>query len=198
MDHRRHQQREEAPEAADGRFAAVRAALGQTVVGAHEHAEAGVAGHGRDRARESRADAVHHHVADVFPQREAQRDEHRVHHRVEAAVELRRAPGAPAQEKVLEALLRERHDDEVHPDRVGGVVLAARQEPGQRDRAEALRRHGQEGRDDAEEHQREQQLARLLLDAVVPVDVDEQDDRRQDGRADQQRLRREIEKGKDQ
>ena len=106
-------QRPAAADALADKIALVRVAPRRAVPDAHENAEAGVARHRRHRAHERRAEAVHGNIPDVFPQRKAERDEHRVHHAVKLAVEIRAAPRAPAEQQQLEALLRERHNDEV-------------------------------------------------------------------------------------
>ena len=69
-------------------IAKVVVALGKAVKRAHEHAEARVPRHRRDRADCCRAEAVHQHIADIFPQGKAQRDKHRIHNAVELAVEF--------------------------------------------------------------------------------------------------------------
>ena len=120
---RGHQDRHRAAALGLHEVAVVVIALGAAVVDAHEHAEAGVAGDCGHGAHERGAQAVHGDVAEIFPQGEAERDEHGVHHAVELAIEGVRAPCPAAEQDILRALLGKGDDDKVHDDVVGQGVF---------------------------------------------------------------------------
>ena len=180
---RGHQDRHRAAALGVHEVAVVVIALGAAVVDAHEHAEAGVAGDCGHGAHERGAQAVHGDVAEIFPQGEAERDEHGVHHAVELAIEGVRAPCPAAEQDILCALLGKGDDDKVHDDVVGqGVFRIDAPEQG---RAELLEHHRDDRGEHAAQDQREQQPRRLRLQTVGAIDPDEQKDRRHDRRGDQ-------------
>ena len=121
-------------------------ALGKTVPDAHEHAEAGMPRHGGHGAHERGGETVHENVADILPQREAQRHEDRVDDAVKLAVERGGVPRAALQQEVFCALLREGHDTEIHDDVIRDAVL--REELPQNGAAEPLENERDERRGD--------------------------------------------------
>ena len=183
VDKYRRPQRTAAADSRADRVAVVGVAPRRAVPHAHEHAEAGVARHRRNGARERRAEAVHGDIPDVFPQRKAERDEHRVYHAVKLAVEIRAAPRAGAEQQKLEPLLRERHDEEVPENQISEIDLVKQQI--QDVLADRFRYDGERRGKHAENEQRNQNPRRFLFQPVGTVDLDHQNHRRDHRRGDQ-------------
>ena len=141
--------------------------------------------HSGESSYQRGAKAVAEHVLHVFPQSEAQGDEHRVDDGIEPAVEVGGVPGARAEQQVFESFFGQSHD-EVHDDHIvdeGSFLEQRSADP----HAYTFRYDGKRCSDNAFQYQAEQHAGRFGFEPVVFIDLEQEDEGGDDGRRHQDR-----------
>ena len=170
-------------ESGSGLITAVVVFFSDTVEDAHEDAEAGVTGDSGNSADEGGSEAVAEHVADIFPEGEAERGENRVYNTVVLTVELRIQPCIAFQHDIFGAFLRDSDNDEEHNDVVDEGIGSGEQRDDKA--ADLFLDEGDKGGEDTGFHKRKQELTAFLFQLIRPIDLDHKENSRDHGSGDE-------------